>query len=122
MNILEARNFYNMDGHEYILSNNDNFLLFLMNLLIKNYRPFMEIKDLQKLIDKLVTWYEIKYPEHELMRKEGVFDTRFSHLESISKYLGYEELLSRLLPKELLLLETKYRSKSYKSGNYCNSD
>ena len=56
----------------------------------------MKTEELQELIDSVVNWYEIKYPERELEYFEGIKNMNFQDIRRISDvrildnyYLGY---------------------------------
>ena len=118
MTINETNNFYNEDEKKYILKHNNEFLNLYMDLFNKNYRPYISIKDLQELINKLVIWYEIKYPEKELDEMDGIHNTNFNNIKKLSKVMTFEELLYRLTNKEYSFINCSYRSSA--GGFYYN--
>ncbi|MEI3499430.1 MAG: hypothetical protein V8Q71_02935 [Bacilli bacterium] len=42
---------------------------------------------MQELIDSIVSWYEIKYPEREMEFYEGITHTDFEKMETLSKVM-----------------------------------
>ena len=109
MTIKEIENFYYQDEMKYDLSAKE-FLAFYMKLISSGYKPFMNVPELQELIDKLVSWYEIKYPERELEYYEGIVNSDFHNIKHLSKYMTFDELLYRLNDKENSFLKCYYRS------------
>ena len=66
MTIAQAKIFYQQDTKDYEIEKSKEFLTWLKNSVIDWYHSFISIKKLQELIDSIVNWYEIKYPEREL--------------------------------------------------------
>lgn len=109
MTIIEAERFYNQDTKSYELEKNKEFLAWLEASIKDGYQPFIKIRELQELIDNIVTWYEIKYPERELEYSNGIRNSKFQDIKSISDAMGIRELLFRLPHNQLCLMESKYR-------------
>ena len=112
MTIKEANNFYMQDEMKYEINTNKEFLLWYDSLLKDGYIPYLKTLDIEEMINKLVTWYEIKYPEKELMINEGILYSDFKNLDKLSDKMTYEELLYRLSNKESSILNCTYRSRS----------
>ncbi len=70
----------------------------------------MNIDELQDLIDDVTNWYEIKYPEREFEFYDGIIDTRFWKINSISRFMGMRQLMYRLTSSQLALMECNYRA------------
>ena len=121
MTIAEAKNFYIQDKKKYDIKNNKELLKWLKESINNGYHCVIDIDDLQKLIDNITIWYEIKYPERELKYYEGIRCLDFQNVLPLSKYMNTEQLLYRLSHKQLLLMECFYRAKSYYS-HYCNQN
>ena len=88
-----------VDTHKYDLKTNKDLISWLIKSLENGYNFNLSIEELQDLIDELVIWYEIKYPN------TGI-DNDF--IET----LNMEKLLKHLPYKEASLLECRYRSRS----------
>ena len=110
MTIKEANNFYKNDEKKYELKENKNFLMWYRDITKDEYISYMDIDELQEFIDKIVTWYEIKYPERELETIEGTRYSSFANLKSLSKEMTCEQLIFRLTNKENGLLRGAYRT------------
>ena len=107
----ELNNFYKHDLKKYNLETNKDFLDTFKNMIIHGYAPLMEIDELQRLIDYITSWYEIKYPEREL--NDGFLDNDFMIIESLKEVMGISQLLYRLSYKQKSLIECKYRGDIY---------
>lgn len=110
MTIAEAERFYKADKKKYNILDNKEFLKWFNEIIKKGYHSYMDLEDLQSLIDHITYWYEIKYPERELEKQEGIIHMDFEDIERISKHMDFRQLLYRLPHKELLLMESEYRS------------
>lgn len=110
MTIAEAQRFYNQDQHLYELSKNKEFLSWLKGKINKGYHCFLEIDEMQTLINYLTNWYEIKYPERELEYYEGIRYTNFEDVKKISGSMDIKQLMYRLPRKQLSLIECCYRA------------
>ena len=66
MTISEAEKFYKKDQKKYDISKNKELLTWLKIAIKNGYHSFMDIENLQDLIDNIVYWYEMKYPDREL--------------------------------------------------------
>lgn len=113
MTIEEARNFYIHDNKLYELNTNQDFLNYLDTITKLGYND-LELGELQELINYIVNWYEIKYPDKELAYYNGIKDSSFLGIKSISKVMNIKQLLYRLTPKQVGLIEGKY----YANGSY----
>jgi len=110
MTIAEAERFYKADKKKYNILDNKEFLKWFNEIIKKGYHSYMDLEELQSLIDHITYWYEIKYPERELEKQEGIIHMDFEDIERISKHMDFRQLLYRLPHKELLLMESEYRS------------
>ena len=84
MTIAEANRFYNQDEHLYELATNKAFLCWLKDRINHGYHCYLEIDELQELINNITTWYEMKYPERELEFYEGIKYMDFQDIKKIS--------------------------------------
>lgn len=110
MTIAEAERFYNQDTKKYDIENNKEFLKWLKTTLDSGYHCFIEIDELQELIDNIVKWYELKYPEREMEFYEGTRYFDFENMKSMSRVMDIKQLMYRLPHKQLCLMECEYRS------------
>lgn len=113
MTIAEAEVFYGMDKEKYILSGNKEFLKWYSKQQENGYPSYIEISGMQELINNIALWYEMKYPEKEF---EFCDDTRFhefKNIESISKYLSFEQLMYRLPHKQYSIIKSGYRARGW---------
>lgn len=113
MTIAEAERFYKQDTKNYEIEKNIDFLNWLKISIANGYNCFIDTKELQELIDNIVTWYEIKYPERELEYFEGTRDIDFQNIKRISNIMSIRQLLYRLPHNQLCLIECGYRAKGW---------
>ncbi len=110
MTIAEAERFYKQDEHLYELAKNKEFLGWLKDKIANGYHCFIEVDELQELINNITTWYEMKYPERELEYYEGVRYLNFEDIKRISNVMDMRQLLYRLPHKQLSLIECGFRA------------
>ncbi|MBR1386552.1 MAG: hypothetical protein IJ568_06950 [Bacilli bacterium] len=110
MTISELERFKDENLEKYNIKTNYQFLEWLKNSLDGGYKSYMNITDIQNLIDKVANWYEIKYPEKELEKNEGIIDKQFFAIKNIEDLLTTDQLLYRLSSKERNILNCNYRS------------
>ena len=108
--MIEDEKFYEQNKKKYILEKNKLFLKWLKEKIKNGYNVFMDIDELQDLVNNLVSWYEIKYPEREIKAKEGIIDEDFKDIEKLSKKMDFSQLLYRLSSKQLKLIKCEYRA------------
>ena len=98
------------DKKLYDLKKNKDFLKKHKEMLKNGYNPILSIDGMQYLIDYIVNWYEIKYPDIEL--NEYASYTGYLDVEPIAKYLDIRQLLSRLGPLTACFMRCNYRGVS----------
>lgn len=113
MTIAQAERFYEQDTKDYEIEKNKEFLTWLKTSIKDGYHCFMETEELQELIDSIVNWYEIKFPERELEYFEGTRHMNFQDIKSISDVMNIRQLLYRLPHNQLCLMECGYRAKGW---------
>ena len=113
MTIAQAERFYEQDSKKYEIEKNKDFLNWLKNLITDGYHCFIETDELQELINNIVNWYEIKYPERELEYLEGTRYMNFQDIRRISDVMNIRQLLYRLPHNQLCLMECGYRAKGW---------
>lgn len=112
MTIAQTERFYEQDTKDYELEKNKDFLNWLKASIKDGYHCFMETEELQELINNIVNWYEIKYPERELEYFEGTRHMNFQDIKRISDVMNIRQLL-RLPHNQLCLMECGYRAKGW---------
>lgn len=112
MTIAEAEKFYKQDTKKYDIKKNKELLTWLRKAIKNGYHSYIDIEDLQKLIDNIADWYEIKYPELAKEFYEGALGVYFSDMETLSGVMDIKQLVYRLPKKQLSLMECLYRSTS----------
>ena len=113
MTIAQAERFYGQDTKDYEIEKNKDFLIWLKTSIKDGYHCFIEAEELQELIDSIVNWYEIKYPERELEYFEGTRHMNFQDIRKISDVMDVRQLLFRLPHNQLCLIECGYRAKGW---------
>lgn len=98
----EMDNFYKQDKRKYIVKENLEFLTWYQEQLDNDYSPYLDLDQIQGLINKLTRWYEIKYPNTLLM------DT-FKQTQIISQELTIDQLKFRITHDEKETLDCNYR-------------
>ena len=113
MTIAEANVFYNMDKEKYNLSTNKEFLKWYSDQCKNGYSACIEINEMQELIDNIVIWYEIKYPNREFEMLKGTRFNDFENIKSISENLTIEQLMFRLPHNQYCIIEGGYRARGW---------
>ncbi len=113
MTIAQAERFYEQDTKDYEIEKNKDFLIWLKTSIKDGYYCFIKTEELQELIDNIVNWYEIKYPERELEYFEGTKHMDFQDIKRISDVMDIRQLLFRLPHKQLCLMKCGYRAKGW---------
>lgn len=111
MTISEAKKFYEQDEELYEIKKNKEFLKWLNNEIKNGYHSIAELETLQKLIDSIVAWYEIKYPEKEFQTDWSYPD--FKDIDSISSVMTTRQLLYRLTSAEYNVIDLGYRASGW---------
>lgn len=113
---MTADNFYKQDLKEYQIGDNKEFLILLRNMVTEGYNNIYKLEELQEIIDNIVIWYELKYPEREL--DKGTRYLEFENIESIKYYMDFKQLMYRMSSKSIDLIKNRYRSNLW--GQYPN--
>lgn len=116
MTIKEAEEFYIKDKEEYILEKREGFVNWF-NHTYNDRNSYLTIEGLQTLVDKLIMWYEFKYP-NRLFDEGRVIDYRFLDIPNIAGFMDIKQLLYRLSHNEYCVLDCKYRTGS----SYCHNN
>ena len=113
MNCIETKKFYEQDKKEYEIENNTAFLAWLRSAIKDGYYCPIDIVELQNLIDSIVSWYELKYPERTFIEMECP-DLRTITVDDISDDLTIEQLLYHYLSdNQIGLINCKYGAREY---------
>ena len=111
---IETIEFYIPESLKYLTTNNEEFLDWYMRKKTNDsYKPLLTLKEIDQMVKKITTWYEIKYPDRFLEMNQTQ-DQALVYLKDISKYLDFEQLKLRLTEKESQTLSAHYRTKSMK--------
>ena len=110
MTIAQAERFYEQDSKKYEILKNKELLSWLKNSVKNGYHSFIDIEGLQKFVDNITNWYEIKYPEREMEFYEGIRYSDFENIKPLSKLMDIKQLMYRLPCEQLYLIECYYRS------------
>ena len=125
MTIAQSGRFYEQDTKDYEIEKNKDFLTWLKTSIKDGYHCFVETEELQELIDNIVNWYEIKYPERDFEYSEGTRYINFQDIKKISDGMNIRQLLYRLPHNQLCLMGCGYRAKGwgqrpvYENGKEC---
>ena len=109
MNTKEIINFYRADLEEYELEKNNGFLYWYKNIKKEGYHQNMSINELQYLINNIVLWYELKYPDRAFDLERGINDLRFMDVKKVLN-MDIPAFLYRLPSKLVDLMNASYRS------------
>lgn len=110
MTFTEVKNFYKQNKKKYEINKNKELLKWLNESIKKGYHVFINIEDLQEMIDNIALWYEIKYPEREIESHSGVKYFDFENIKTLSTVMDIEQLMYRLPHNQLCLMKSDYRS------------
>lgn len=110
MTIAQAERFYEQDTKDYEIEKNKDFLTWLKTSIKDGYQCFIKTEELQELIDSIVNWYEIKYPEREFDFYDGKVMQDFAMKKELSDLMDINQLFFRLTDNQIKLLEGNYRS------------
>ena len=87
------------------LSNDKEFLKFIKREIREGYVPLITIEQMDKLINKVASWYEFKYPERYFI------DEKFAENNiDLKNKMTIDELLLRLNYEERQILKCEYTS------------
>ncbi len=124
----ELKNFYDENEKLYDLNENKKFLYMFNHLIDEGYEVFIGIDEMQDMIDRIATWYEIKFPEREFDFYDGRMTSDFSKFKELSDVMDIKQLFFRLTDNQQKLLEGLYRSDNlnefsvYKDGQIIGVD
>lgn len=106
---LEYENFYLLDDRRYILKENYEFLDWYSNKNKEGYQSIISVEQMQKLINEIVKFYELKYPDELFDSVKHKNDIEFTkQAKEISKMLNFDQLKFRLYHDYVQFLECSY--------------
>jgi hypothetical protein len=111
MTIKEAEDFYKTDTMQYDFNCRENFKPWFKKAFNNGESSYLDIEGLNRLVNKIISWYEFKFPNIELDRP-GCVDTRFENTPDISSYMDNEQLRYRLMHGERETMDCNYRTGS----------
>ena len=109
----EFKRFYKSDEIKYKLGYNPKFIEIFSFMKNNGYCTNYEIDDLQRLVDFLANWFEIKYPNRFFDKENGVIDKRFINNQDNVLKLTIDDLLYQLPNNLLSILDCNYKGNSY---------
>lgn len=114
----ETERFYEQNKRKYCIKDNKPFLAWLNKIIEKGYDTFINVDELQRLIDYIAAWYEFKYPERQLVDYKDIHE--FSEIKNLSKRFSMDQLLYRLSNRQVSLVRCRYRSNNVVRDIYNN--
>lgn len=110
--------FSECDRKLYELVSNQEFMEAYKILIFNGYKNFLDIEEMQALINLVAAWYVIKYPEREFEYYDGIKCDYFSDVKKLSSNMNIKQLLYRLTKKQFCLLQANYRSSDWGIRTY----
>lgn len=106
---LEFENFFLLDKRKYILEENEEFLKWYSEKEKQGFKSIISIEQMQDLINKVVLFYEFKYPNEMLVYiNNSDYSNAIENAKSISKLLNFEQLKLRLYHDYIQFFECSY--------------
>ena len=92
------------------ISNNKEFLKWLNSAIKDGYVPYLNIDEMDNLIEKIVNWYQFKYPNRFFELKHGVRDRRFDkEYTGLNEQMDLDAFRWTLSFDEIATLDCNYR-------------
>lgn len=110
MTLADDKDFHRQDKYLYDIKKNKNLLQWIKKAINNGYHLYIDIDEIQDMINKITCWYEFKYPEHEFECEEGIIHANFKNIKNLSQEMNFKQLCYRLFNKQLCLMECNYRS------------
>lgn len=110
MTVLEWENFRALDERKYILEENKEFLKYYLRMHKQGFKSIIDIYHIQRLINEIVEFYEVKYPNKLLSELEYSCNISDDSLEAIkiSRMFDMKQLKFRLPHDYNQFLECSY--------------
>ncbi len=87
------------------IDKNAELLSWLYQKVAAGYCPRLNVQEMQKLQDKLVAWYEFKYPARNLTEKNG-------------EYVFVDDMMSSVMTEHVLMSRLTEKERSFFHGRY----
>ena len=107
MTIAESEMFYKKDKKEYIPIQNEEFLNWYGNQLKAGITFYLNLDEMQELIEKIITWYEIKIPSHDFANMK---QQTFEDMPNLGEVMSIDQLRYRLEHQNLETLDCNCRT------------
>lgn len=65
--IAKEKRFYEQDEEKYEVKKNKEFLSWYNSIIKNGYKKYLDLDQIQNVIDTIVNWYEIKYPNEWIL-------------------------------------------------------
>ena len=109
--MTNLENFYKQDTQKYEIAKNRDLMMWLNCSADNGYYCFVRVAELQDLINSIVNWYEMRFPENLYMDLDEIKHGRFKNIKDISEAMDVDQLLYRLSHNQFALMSCAYRSK-----------
>lgn len=109
MTIKETEEFYKQDKKEYVLKDNPVLKKWYPEKAKTGYEASIDIDTLQRLMEKLAYWYEIKYADREFCYNYGDVCIKYQD-KNLASAMSFEQLLTRLDAVEIDFLKGYYHA------------
>lgn len=117
---MEYINFKASDKKKYILKNNEEFVTYFKEMINNNIHSILLIDEMQKMMDQIVLFFEVKYPKFmfenifgEVRNPKNERTIMANKMVELSKLLDINQLKYRLHYDMLQFLECNYRNYFY---------
>lgn len=108
-----------MNIKRYELLKRKELLGYLKVQNLKGYVSYLDVNEINSLINKVSAWYDLKYPNYELAKLD-INNFKLEDMNILSQYMNSDELFKRLSFLENTFLMGEYRYK--KAGSIKRSN
>ena len=108
-----------MNIKRYELLKRKELLGYLKVQNLKGYVSYLDVNEINNLINKVSAWYDLKYPNYELAKLD-INNFKLEDMNILSQYMNSDELFKRLSFLENTFLMGEYRYK--KAGSIKRSN
>lgn len=99
-----------MNIKKYELLKRKELLGYLKVQELKGYVSYLNVNEINNLINKVSAWYDLKYPNYELAKLD-INNFKLEDMNILSQYMNSDELFKRLSFLENTFLTGEYRYK-----------
>lgn len=99
-----------MNIKRYELLKRKELLGYLKVQELKGYVSYLDVNEINNLINKVSSWYDLKYPNYELSKLD-IDNFKLEDMNILSQYMNSDELFKRLSFLENAFLTGEYRYK-----------